>query len=320
MPNDVHPQIQAMLDRATAMGIPAIHSLSTKDARSLVETLAASRRDSYPAPTVPDVENTTTGAGYSHVPVRIYRMTEEVAAPVIVYFHGGGHVFGSLDSFDTTARFLARSAGCTVVSVDYRMAPEHPFPAAPLDCYDAARWVADHAALLRVDPARLAVCGDSAGGNLATVVALMARDSGAFSVSAQALVYPVIDYRGGTPSYDRYGVGYGILEAQTAVWFAERYLPDADTHQDWRASPGLAASHKGLPPALVLTAECDILHDEGVGYAAQLEAAGVLVERANFPGMIHGFFGYLGLVDDAARAHETVARFLQGVWGAPRKA
>ncbi|MDC1198914.1 alpha/beta hydrolase, partial [bacterium] len=171
-----------------------------------------------------------------------------------------------------------------------------------------------HADALRVDPDKLAVCGDSAGGNLAAVVAIMARDSGAFAVSAQALIYPVTDCRGGTPSHERYGKGYGILEAETVTWFAERYLPDPELHDDWRASPRNAVSHAELPTALVLTAECDVLRDEGAAYAVQLRTANVPVEHVEFPGMIHGFFGYLGLVDDAERAHHTVAQFLQRIW------
>ncbi len=314
MPEDVHPQIQAIIDRTVELGIPKVQGLTTEAARALVERLSEARRETYPPPEVFAVEDTSTGAGYSHVPVRIYRTSADMQAPAIVYYHGGGHVFGSLDTHDTIARFLAQSSGCTLVSVDYRMGPEHPFPAAVEDAYDAARWVADQAQSLRIDASRLAVCGDSAGGNLATVVALMARDSGAFAVSAQALIYPVVNFRGGTPSYDRYGKGYGILEADTVTWFMDRYLPDLKLRDNWRASPINAASLAGLPPALILTAECDVLHDEGVEYAAMLRAAGVLTEHAEFPGMIHGFFGYLGLVDDTERAHETVAKFLQDVW------
>ena len=272
-------------------------------------------REDYPPPPVAQVEDRSTGADYGDVPVRIYRTTADEKAPVIVFYHGGGHVIGSLESFDTVARFLALKTQCTLVSVDYRLAPEHPFPAAVEDCYAATRWVADHATDLKVDPKRLAVCGDSAGGNLATVVALMARDSGAFAVSAQALIYPVIDYRGGTASYERFGQGYGVLETATVAWFMERYLPDSSQRDDWRACPRNAHSMAGLPPTLMLTASCDVLYDECVAYAAQLRAAGVPVEHVDFPGMVHAFFNYLGAVDDAERAHEAVAGFLNGVWG-----
>ncbi|WP_372571852.1 alpha/beta hydrolase [Ruegeria jejuensis] len=254
-----------------------------------------------------------TDPAYGSVPLRIYRTNSDQNAPVIVFFHGGGHVFGDLRTSDTTARFLALKTGCTLISVGYRKAPEHPFPAAVEDSFSALRWVMENAGDLSIDPARLALCGDSAGGNLAAVAAMMARDAG-IAVAAQALIYPVIDYRGGTGSYDRYGAGYGILETDTVAWFRERYLPDPTMYEDWRANPGLAPSHVGLPPALVLTAECDVLHDEGAAYAQQLRHAGVSVEQVDFSGMIHGFFSYLGLVDDAERAHETVARYLSEAW------
>ena len=314
MPDDVHPQVQALLDKTAELGIPKIQDMDTDAARGLVEALSAARRESYPPPPVASVEMTTTGPGFGHVPVRIYRTGQDGPAPVIVFYHGGGHVFGSLDSHDTAARFLARTVGCTLVSVDYRMGPEYPFPAAVQDAFDATRWVVARADALGVDASRLAVCGDSAGGNLAAVVSLMARDAGV-AVAAQLLVYPVIDYRGGTASFTRYAKGYGILEAETVTWFRDRYLPDADMHDDWRACPRLADSHAGLPPALVLVAGCDVLRDEGVAYAEQLQAAGVSVEMTEYPGMIHGFFGYLGLMDDAEAAHQRVAAYLKGIWG-----
>lgn len=312
MPDDVHPQIQAIIDKTVELGLPKIHDLSTEDARVFVEQLADARRENYPPPDIWHEEDLSTGPDFGRVRVRIYRPVAEPQAPAIVYYHGGGHVVGSIASYDTTARFLALTTGCTLVSVDYRMGPEQPFPAAVDDCYDATRWVVEHAETLGIDATRLAVCGDSAGGNLAAVVALMARD--VFAISAQVLIYPVIDYRGGGVSYERFGTGYGVLEAETVAWFMERYLPEPASRDDWRACPRNAKSHAALPPALVLTAECDVLRDEGVGYAAQLADAGVSTEHVEFPGMTHAFFGYLGLVDDAERAHETVAAYLKKIW------
>lgn len=314
MPDDVHTQIQSIIDRSSALGIPSFQNLEVSAARAQAERLSAARRKAYPLPEMHEVENTTTGPGYGYVPVRIYRVSAVEQEPVIVFFHGGGHVICSLDTHDTVARFLARTAGCTVISVDYRMGPEHPFPAAVEDSYDAVHWVADYAKDLRVDVGKLAVCGDSAGGNLATVVALLARDRSEFPVSAQVLVYPVIDYRGGTKSFERFAKGYGSLEADTVLWFMEHYLPDPSLRDDWRACPANAPSHIGLPPAMVITAECDVLRDEGAGYADQMKASGVDVQHLEFKGMTHGFFGFLGLVDDAAKAHETVSAFLKRVW------
>ncbi len=314
IPDDIHPQAQAVLARMAELGLPMMQDLTTDQAREINEQIAAARRETYPPPQVLQVENASTGPGFGHVPVRIYRTTAERPAPAIVYYHGGGHVIGSLESHDTVCRFLARACRCTLVSVDYRMGPEHPFPAAVDDCFDATRWVHAQSDQLGIDPARIAICGDSAGANLAAVVALMARDDERLSVCAQVLIYPVIFYCGGTQSFERYGRGYGVLEAETVVWFMERYLPDPDQRHDWRACPRNASSLAGLPPALVLTAECDVLRDEGAAYADQLAAAGVAVEYVDFKGMIHAFFNYLGLVDDAERAHETVAGYLQRVW------
>ncbi|MEO9778015.1 MAG: alpha/beta hydrolase [Sedimentitalea sp.] len=314
MPDDVHPQIQAIIDRSHELGIPSVQHLDVKTAREQVEKLAAIRRENYPSPKVHEVENTSTGPGYGHVPVRIYRASESEKAPAVVFFHGGGHVICSLDTHDTIARYLARTAGCTVISVDYRMAPEHPFPAAVEDSFDAVRWVADHATSLRVDASRIGVCGDSAGANLATVVALMAQEGGGISLAAQVLVYPVIDYRGGTASFERYANGYGSLEAKTITWFMEQYLPDPSMRDDWRACPANAKLFAHLPATLVITAEYDVLRDEGVAYAEMMKASGVDVQHAEFQGMTHGFFGFLGLVDAATKAHETVGGFLHQVW------
>lgn len=318
MPQGVHPQIQTLLDKMQALGIPKIQNLSTQAARDLIEQLYAARLEEYPPPPVAEVVEAVTDPSHGSVPLRIYRTCSDPQASVVVFFHGGGHVFGNLRTYDSVTRFLALQAGCTLISVGYRKAPEHPFPAAVEDSFNALRWVVENAGDLRIDPARLALCGDSAGGNLAAVTALMARDAG-IQVAAQALIYPVIDYRGGTGSYDRYGSGCGILERDTVAWFRERYLPDPEMYLDWRANPGLAPSHAGLPPALVLTAECDVLHDEGAAYAQQLRDAGGPVAQVDFPGMIHGFFSYLGLVDDTERAHQTVARFLYDAWAGTGK-
>jgi acetyl esterase len=293
-----------------ALNLPAIQTLSVDDARAMFEGFADSRRESYPSPPVDQVTDTTTGPDFGDIPVRIYRPNTDPAATAIVYFHGGGHVIGSLNSYDTVARTLTNTCNATVISVDYRMAPEHIFPAAPNGCFAATQWVVQNAETLQIDPTKIVVCGDSAGGNLATVVALMARDAD-LPIAAQILIYPVVDYRGGTPSFERYATGYGGLEAETVTWFMDHYLPDPKTRDDWRASPIQAASLENLPPALIITAECDVLHDEGAAYADALSAAGNTVTYKDYTGMIHGFFNYLGLADDAQDAHQTVADFLK---------
>ncbi|MEM9059188.1 MAG: alpha/beta hydrolase [Pseudomonadota bacterium] len=315
MPDDLTPQMNAFLDRVAEAGVPKLEDLTPRQARDLIEALSAARLRDYPAPDVASAEAMSTGPGFGHVPVRIYKSGAAGAMPVIVYYHGGGHVIGSLETYDTLCRYLANAARCAVVSVDYRMGPEHRFPAAPEDAYDTLRWVAEKANALGLDASRIAVSGDSAGGNLAAVVALMVREAGGPEVSAQALIYPVVDYRGGTASYDRYGTGYGILETTTVDWFREHYFANAGDMDDWRAAPHLAGSHAGLPPALVITAECDVLKDEGVAYAKQLADAGVAVEHVDYAGVVHGFFGYLGLVDEAEQAHRKVADYLNGIWG-----
>ncbi|MEL6998354.1 MAG: alpha/beta hydrolase [Pseudomonadota bacterium] len=314
MPDDLTPQMNAFLDKVAEAGIPKLVDLTPQQARDLMEALSAARLRDFPAPAVAYAETFSTGPGYGHVPVRVYKASNAADLPVIIYYHGGGHVIGSLEIYETLCRFLANAAGCAVVSVDYRMGPEHRFPAAAEDSYDALRWVADKAGKLGIDATRIAVSGDSAGGNLAAVVALMAREAGGPAVSAQALIYPVVDYRGGTASYDRYGAGYGILEAPTIDWFREHYFANAHDMDDWRAAPHLATSHAGLPPALVITAECDVLKDEGVAYAKQLSDAGVAVEHTDYAGVVHGFFGYLGLVDEAEQAHRRVASYLNDIW------
>ncbi|MEM6663243.1 MAG: alpha/beta hydrolase [Pseudomonadota bacterium] len=310
---ELDPQVQLVIQKTIDAGIPKVHTLDPTEARKLIENLAEARKETYPPPEVLSVEDTATGADYGRVPVRIYRASDEVG-PVMVFYHGGGHVFGSINTHDTMARFLCRTCGITVVSAEYRMGPEDPFPSAVEDAYQTARWAANHASDLKVDPARLVVGGDSAGGNLAAVTALMARDTGAFPIAAQLLVYPVTDYRGSTASHRSFAEGYGILEAETMVWFRDHYLGGMEGASDWRASPLLVESVAGLPPAFVLTASHDVLRDEGIAYADRLREAGATVKHVDYPGMIHGFFGYLGLVDMAERAHKDVAEWLQTIW------
>jgi acetyl esterase len=225
---------------------------------------------------------------------------EPVADPpaTVVYYHGGGWVIGSVDDWDAACRALAVASGCRVVSVDYRLAPEHRFPAAADDAYDSFVWVSENLAAGRP----VVVAGDSAGGNLAAVTALRARDEGGPAIALQALVYPVVDHDFATGSYDEYADAGLILNRAEMVWFWDHYLPDQAERSHPHASPLRAGDHSGLPPAYVLIAEYDPLRDEGLAYAAKLEAAGVPVTVRRFDDQIHAFFGLVNLMESADEA------------------
>ncbi|MCR4471859.1 MULTISPECIES: alpha/beta hydrolase [unclassified Burkholderia] len=236
---------------------------------------------------------------------RVYRPVVERSRGAIAYFHGGGFVIGNLDSHDQLCRDLCVGSGATLISVDYRLAPEHRFPAAIDDCLDAVRWIAQHAKMLSIDPTKIVVAGDSAGGNLATVTALQIRDKGGPDLRAQALIYPVTDYH--TPankSYIENQSGYSLTRAAMIRFWSE-YLADAQEARHPYACPLRAPSLEGLPPALVVTAEFDPLRDEGEAYADRVCNAGVPVTRWRYDGMIHGFFRMSAA---CARAKEAVNR------------
>jgi acetyl esterase len=241
---------------------------------------------------------------YGPVPARFYRATKgQGPCPLLVYFHGGGFMLGSLALYDTTCRRLAANGDCAVLSVDYRMAPETQFPGAVLDAYAATRWASDNAKMLNIDPEKIAVGGDSAGGNLAAVVAQMALDNHEFKVALQILIYPMTDQSRAYPSYERNASGY-MLTTAALHWFMDNYIPDHEDRKDPRASPMLRPSLKGLPPALVISAEFDPLVDENEAYARRLREAGVACDYVCFPGMIHPFFTLGGVVEDTAKAEK----------------
>ena len=297
----VDPQIQQVIDALAASEFGPVHELTPQEARAQYDRMIAARGIA-PAP-VGAVEDWTIPGPGGDLPVRIYRPgIRGENLPAFVYFHGGGHVIGSLDTHDATARNLCNGAGCVVVSVDYRLAPEHKFPAAAEDAFAAVRWCAAHGAEIGADPRRIAVGGDSAGGNLAAVAALMARDAGGPGIRLQVLVYPVADYACDTESYRTYAEGYGMLEAQSMRWFRDHYLRGEADWLDWRAAPLRAADLSGVAPALVLTAQCDVLHDEGEAYAQRLRTAEVEVKHRDCEGMIHGFFTMAPAIDGAVRA------------------
>jgi acetyl esterase len=292
----LHPRAQALLDQVAAAGIPPIETLTPDEAR----VASAARRALNPPPIDPvaSVEDRTVPGQAGEIPVRIYTpASTDRTNGAIVFFHGGGWVIGDLESHDAPCRALANAAGSLLVAVDYRLAPEHRFPAAVEDAYAATRWVAENGVGLDIDPKRLAVAGDSAGGNLAAVVSLMSRDRGGPELTFQALIYPVTDANFDTPSYVGNGDGYMLTRASMR-WYMDHYVDESDRTHPY-ACPMRASSLRDLPPALVISAEYDPLRDEGEAYAAALRAAGVAARVSRYPGMIHGFFGMLGVFDES---------------------
>lgn len=306
---DVHPQIRKALEALAKAGLPAIETLTPAQARDQMNAMARAR-GGEPAPIARTEDRAAPGPTGS-IPVRVYWPNASGLLPAVLYFHGGGHVIGNLDTHDRIARNLCAGAEAVIVSVDYRMGPEHRFPAAVDDAWAALHWLVEAGPGLGVDPARVAVCGDSAGANLAAVLSLLARDRGGPKLRLQALIYPVADYSLSTPSYERYACGYGALTRAAMEWFRHHYLVEPADAEDWRASPLKADSFAGVAAAIVVTAECDVLHDEGARYAEVLRQAGTLVEYEDYPGMIHGFFGMAPDVDAAVAAQARVAAALK---------
>lgn len=307
----LHPQARALLRLIEEKGVPPTHTLSPDQARAFYrERRTFTQPD---APGVGSVQDLQATGPAGPIPVRSYRPAGSSAAdvlPVLVYFHGGGWVIGDLDTHDVLCRQLCNLSGCAVVSVDYRMGPEHRFPAAVDDAIAATRWVRAQAQALKVDASRLAVGGDSAGGNLAAVVALAARDAGDLPIAYQLLIYPATDQRRGAPSHAANGQGY-LLTKETMDYFHDHYLPDPRQDLDWRASPLLHANHAKLPPAFVLTAGYDPLRDEGLQYAQKLSEAGNRAALVNFERQIHGFILMGRVLDEANVAVQLCAAQLR---------
>jgi len=253
----LHPQIVSALEAMQKLALRPIEAMSPAEARAQMEATAQSRK-AEPLP-VARVEDRDIPGPAGPIRVRLYWPNAAGSVPAIAYYHGGGHVIGSLDTHDLIARNLCAGAAALVLSVDYRMGPEHRFPAAVEDSFAALEWLSRNAASLGADPNRLGVHGDSAGANLAAVVALMARDAGGPKLRLQSLVYPVADYTLKSASYATFAEGYGLLTRAAMVWFQAHYLRSPADAEDWRASPIKAASLAGVAPAIVVTAECDVL-------------------------------------------------------------
>jgi len=302
----IAPAARTLIDQLESGGGPALWEMSPDDARSLSAVMGAMDNP----PEVAAVEDRVIAGPAGDVPVRIYTPDAPAPRPVVAFFHGGGFVICSVETHDGLARRLANALGAVVVSVEYRLAPEARCPAAAEDCYAATQWAHEHAAELGADPGRLMVAGDSAGGNLAAVVSLMAREQGGPPITSQLLVYPVIDAACDAPSYTENAEGY-FLEATGMRWFWDHYLgPDGDGAHP-HASPIRADDLSGLPPAVVITAEFDPLRDEGEAYAEALQAAGVPVVARRYDGMIHGFVSMPMLFPEADDAVARIADAVQ---------
>jgi acetyl esterase len=305
----VDPQVQALLDQLVALNVPPFHTLTPEQNR---QSLKAMSIIEVPTP-VASVEDRKIPGPDGDIPVRLYTPQGQGPFPILVFFHGGGWVIGDLETYDEFCRTLTNGADCIVVSVEYRLAPEHKFPTAPEDCYAATQWVAANATHFNGDPSRLALGGDSAGGNLAAVVAQMTRDRGGVPVLFQLLIYPMTNFIADTPSLKENAEGY-LMTARDIEWFLKHYLNSEEDKQNPLASPMLAADLSGLPPALIITAEYDPLRDDGELYGKHLKEAEVPVTITRYPGMIHGFMSFAPVLDQGKQAIAESCAALQAAF------
>jgi len=315
MPLD--PQIEFVIGLVKKANAPEFWQLTPDQAREQYSLRVA--KLAVKEPILRTEDRRIPGPG-SHIPIRIYTPREARPGeklPVLLWFHGGGFVIGSIDTHDSVCRMLANQADCIVVSADYRLAPECKFPAAVEDCEAALKWVALHAVEFGADPQAIAIGGDSAGANLATVVAILARDAGHPKITFQLLIYPCAAPEPETPSHYKFAEGY-VLSRNTITWFFRLYQRSRADSNDFRFAPLIADDLANLPPALVLVAGYDPLRDEGVDYAKRLIEAGNRVRLVNYEGMIHGFILMGGAVDDAKRAVAESAQALREAFAATR--
>lgn len=300
MRSELHPQMATAIEDVRHNGLPEWHAMSVDRARRLENEVFAA--DGQPA--VNRIRDRTIPGPAGDVPVRIYRPDVKTPAPVLVFYHGGGWVLGTLDSVGSICRRLANRTGCIVVSVDYRLAPEHPFPAAVEDAHAALEWVVENAETFSGDSDSVAVGGSSAGGTLAAVAARRARSS-KIDIQHQLLLYPITDYTADANPCEDHETG--LLTRSDVEWFWDHYLTDPADGECPAASPLRAEDHSDLPSATVLTCGFDPLCEEGVAYAERLSAAGVAVEHAHYPGMAHGFLSMADSIDAADRAIDDTA-------------
>ncbi|WP_105968118.1 alpha/beta hydrolase [Streptomyces geranii] len=298
---------QAIADMTA--GSPRLHEQDLEACRTMAAMNIASRKAE-----MHEVYERRVPGPHGDVPVRVYRPVTKDGLPVLVYMHGGGWSIGGLDTVDGVCRELASRAECVVVSVDYRLAPEHKFPIGFEDSYAVVEWVADHAGELGADGGRLAVAGDSAGANFSAAICLRARDENGPHITFQLLAYPATEYGVERPSCVEQAEA-PMLSRQDVEWFWGHYLRDATDSKDPRATPSSAASHEGLPPALVVTAEHDPLRDDGEAYGELLRAGGVEVTVKRYPGVFHGFFIMVGLLRRNDEAMSDAADALKKAFG-----
>jgi len=307
------PQARALIERLAAAGAPPLYTLSAPEAR---RAYRESRAALAAVPVeVGEIRELSIPGPAGALRARLYRpRSGEGSLPGVVYFHGGGFIYGDIDTHDGVCRGIAQSVPCAVVSVDYRLAPENKFPAAAEDAFAATAWVSANCAALGIDPARLVVAGDSAGGNLAAVTALTARERGAPALAMQVLVYPTTDLAGETESLARFGAGF-LLTRESMRWVKRSYLRDEHDAGDWRASPLRARDFSGLPAAYIITAGFDPLRDEGRAYAARLVQAGVSVTHESFEGQVHGFLVMGGALAAAGHAIQRIGQIMRMHFG-----
>jgi len=308
----VHPQVERYLEDISKVDLPPFEEMTPEFIRS---TLTPSPEPHLPAKII---ENHLIPVDESEIEIRIY--TPEIDSdnqpedwPALIFYHGGGWVMGTLDAYDGVCQDLSGTAGCKVLSVDYRMAPEFPYPVPFQDSFSAAEWIVKNASALDIDPQRIAIGGDSAGGNLATAVAIKARESTTLNLLYQLLIYPVTNYRFDTESYQKFGSNY-FLTKRAMEWFWDQYLPDESAGREIYASPLRCKDLSGLPDALVISAGYDPLYSEVVEYINLMKKSGINVEHVDYADMIHGFFRRSDIYDRAFEAVELAGTTLKKVF------